>query len=134
MTKEQIKNELINTQNYKDYELYKLDPNIKISISDIENIVSETEIDLAIYSEVSNGQSGDYWNEVRDTNDRVLDHDAPNELTLDAWVDYLYDLLQEVENKYKEVDRLIQKLWTMHRDIDTRVYLKDLKLEIKNLK
>ena len=133
MNKEQIKNEIINTQSYKDYELYELKPNIKISFSDFENIISDTNIDLAFYNDVTNGQSGDYWHEVRDTNDKVLDHDAPNELTLDEWVDYLYDLLQEVENKYSDIDKVIEALWTKHTDTETRVHLQGLQRLIRKL-
>lgn len=62
--------------------------NMLVNGSDFRSLLAMSDIDLAYYHELNESETSDYWNELRLGN-IVVDTDAPEELTVEEWAEYL---------------------------------------------
>jgi len=99
LTKEIIKEGLVESEYVNDNVYIE---NMLVSFGDLPY-----EFDgLELSHEVTNGDSGDYWNEIRDEEGRPLDLDAPEELTVKEWAEY-FDRLKEHKSHLEKTSIII---------------------------
>ena len=62
----------------------------RVDGEDFRNVLANTNLPFSYYCGLSEYEVDGYWNELR-TNDgtKVLDMDAPNEMTLEDWATYI---------------------------------------------